>query len=133
MSRNVRYGFKKDGNGKLVPVMKEVRVIRRILLLADAGLMSPAMIADELNEDGVPTPRGGRWSRSTIDKIIADNVAEFTGLEYAEPAEPDADPPIKHGADFLKLMEAGEYYTNPEGEVFYRHWRRLTDKDKWRD
>src|SRR6185369_15496506 len=41
-------------------------VIRRIFE-AYAGGRSPRAIAAELNKEGIPSPRGGRWNASTIN------------------------------------------------------------------
>ena len=42
---------------------------RTIVILLDAG-MSRLAFADELNANGMPTARGGAWSRASIGNIL---------------------------------------------------------------
>jgi site-specific DNA recombinase len=44
----------------------QAAIVRRIFADYVAG-MSPRMIAERLNAEGVPGPRGGRWNQSTIN------------------------------------------------------------------
>ena len=52
--------------GKRVIVESEAVIVRRIFaeFLAD---ISPRAIAKRLNDDGIPSPRGGKWNASTIN------------------------------------------------------------------
>ena len=63
------YGFKRGKTGELVEVRKELTVIRRIFKMRQQG-KSYGDIADKLNEDGVPTKRGGKWYPSTVRYIV---------------------------------------------------------------
>jgi hypothetical protein len=44
--------------------------VRTIMRMHDRG-MTPVQIAHELQEQGVPTARGGRWAHQTIGSVIA--------------------------------------------------------------
>ncbi len=63
---------KKDAQGRpevreyrKVLVPEEADVVRRIFQWFAEG-QSPFSIADRLNADGIPSPRGGKWARSAI-------------------------------------------------------------------
>ncbi len=61
------YGYRTAPGGDMRIVPEEAAVIRRICALyADDGL-SGREIADRLNRDHVPGPRGGTWNGSTIN------------------------------------------------------------------
>ncbi|MBX7496797.1 recombinase family protein [Qipengyuania sp. 6B39] len=70
----VAYGYRKvarlDEKGELVRGLREVdeetaAIVRRIFTEYDAG-SSPRAIANGLNADGIPAPRGAIWRPSTI-------------------------------------------------------------------
>lgn len=62
------YGYRPDpmNKGKLIIVPEEAAVVLRIFESFDAG-KSPRTIAGELNEEGIPPPRGIKWNASTIN------------------------------------------------------------------
>lgn len=65
----VGYGYTRDGDHYVVnePAMQ---VVRRIFDMAAEG-RTTFYIADALNEEGIPTPRGGkRWSREFLTKLL---------------------------------------------------------------
>ncbi|TNC47495.1 recombinase family protein [Rubellimicrobium rubrum] len=59
----VIHGLKGEVNRAVVP--EEARVVRRIFSDYAAG-MSARSIADALNSEGIPSPKGGTWNDSTI-------------------------------------------------------------------
>ena len=61
--------------GAMEIVADEAAIIRRVLA-AYAGGQSPRAIAKTLNAEGVPGPRGGRWTAS----LILGNATRETGL-----------------------------------------------------
>ena len=69
------YGYKVVGVGVLEIDEAEAAVILRIFAAYAEG-MSPRAIAHELNRDGVPGPRGGEWTASTIhgDRRAQDGI-----------------------------------------------------------
>jgi DNA invertase Pin-like site-specific DNA recombinase len=62
------YGFAIHGT-TLAPVDDQAPIIARIQALRAAGLTLRA-IAGELNAQGIPTQRGGRWSPQTVANIL---------------------------------------------------------------
>jgi DNA invertase Pin-like site-specific DNA recombinase len=63
------YGYDRNGEN-LTPNFTESQTLRRLKEMDAAGLSLRAM-ADRLNEDGVPTKRGGaKWYASTVLKIL---------------------------------------------------------------
>lgn len=66
--RSYGYTNHRDKNSGLVKREineREALVVRQIFHWFDEGL-SPLSIAEKLNRDGVPSPKGGAWRRSTI-------------------------------------------------------------------
>ena len=62
------FGFQIDGK-KLVAIIEQAHVIEAILAWREAG-MSLREIATELNAQGYPTQRGGKWGPQTVKNII---------------------------------------------------------------
>jgi len=62
-------GYDKDEFGELVVNREEARIVRRIFsdYLAGKGVFT---IAKELNDEGIPTIKGGKWQESTILQIL---------------------------------------------------------------
>ncbi len=52
------------------PRYEDPTVLRRVAELTGAGLTQRA-IADRMNQEGLPTQKGGRWCRSTVAKLQA--------------------------------------------------------------
>lgn len=74
----VPYGYRR-ANGKGSPLIEhpdEAPIVRRIFDERDREFGVSA-IADGLNADGIPAPRGGRWTRQTVRAII--KVRSYTG------------------------------------------------------
>lgn len=66
------YGYKPSTRGnkrKLVQDKSEIKVVRRVFKMHKKG-MSLRAIAGKLNEDGVPTKRGGKWYASTVKGVL---------------------------------------------------------------
>lgn len=62
------YGYD-NVDGKMVVIPEQGEIVRRMYAQVLAGI-SPAQIAKELNEQGVPTKRNGKWTAHTIIGII---------------------------------------------------------------
>lgn len=62
------YGFRAEG-GDLVPDPTEQAVVGDMIEMRKSG-SSLAAIAAVLNEAGIPSKRGGRWSASSVSRVI---------------------------------------------------------------
>ena len=63
-------GFKSNGSqNRMIAVPKELSIVRRILDLRGRG-RSYRTIARQLDSQGVPTKRGGRWGSETVRKVV---------------------------------------------------------------
>ncbi|WP_290235539.1 recombinase family protein [Bacteroides acidifaciens] len=68
--QRVCYGYKHDENGRLIIDEEKAEVVRMIFRLSGEGV-SLSQIAQELQEQGVPSPRGKAvWSKETLRKIL---------------------------------------------------------------
>ncbi|MBE7201418.1 MAG: recombinase family protein [Parafilimonas terrae] len=65
----VPYGYLSDGKGGLVIDEEPAAVVRRIFAENGAGRTVRA-IADGLNADGIPSPRGRRWSGGGVSYVL---------------------------------------------------------------
>lgn len=65
----VPYGYRSD-RGVLSPVEEEALVVKRIYLEARDG-RTPGQIAKILNKDGIESPSGATWGRTTVRSILA--------------------------------------------------------------
>ncbi len=65
--RNPRVG--EPGRGTLQIVEEKAAVVRRIFEMSAAGQGEPA-IATLLNRAGIAAPKGGRWSKSSVAKVL---------------------------------------------------------------
>ncbi len=76
----VPYGYALDGEGHLTVVPDQARIVRRIFA-ERRRKRTQKQIAEGLNADGIPAPRGGRWHQARVG-YIADNP-KYRGLvEY---------------------------------------------------
>ena len=66
------YGYDRDGED-LVPNAQEQPVIDRIKRM-DASGVAMMRIAEALNEEGVPTKKGGKWYASTVKAILTNTL-----------------------------------------------------------
>lgn len=69
------YGYKNE-NGEMVIVPEQAEVVKKIFADTLAGKSTHA-IAKELNERGITSKRGGKWTSGTINAIIRNE--KFTG------------------------------------------------------
>ena len=63
------FGYRIGDSNKLVPVAREIRVVQRILKWR-AQKLSYQAIAEQLNEEGAKTKRGGSWYASTVRNVV---------------------------------------------------------------
>ena len=74
------YGYAKNLEGGLWIVPDQARIVRRIFQERRRKRTLQA-IADTLNAEGVPGPRGGRWAVSTV-AYVTDNPKYRGAIEY---------------------------------------------------
>ena len=81
LGRSARYGYriarKTDDSGKSKPFLEiepsQAEVVRSIFDLRDNGILE-AEIAAHLNNNDIPPPRGSRWSRAMVARILEDSI-----------------------------------------------------------
>lgn len=66
-------GFLIDNNGNLLEDKKEMKTVHYINSLRTEGL-SLSKIANRLNNENIPTKKGGRWASETIRKILNNTI-----------------------------------------------------------
>ena len=74
------YGYTKDLEGGLRVVPEQAAIVRRIYR-ERRGKRTLQAITDGLNADRIPSPKGGRWSVSTV-AYVADNPKYRGAVEY---------------------------------------------------
>jgi site-specific DNA recombinase len=84
---SIPFGYRSKGRGELEVVEEQAAIVRQIFRAAKEG-DSPARIARDLNADGVPSPRGGGWSRQGVTRMIRNPIyaGERYGVKRAQPA-----------------------------------------------
>ena len=75
-SGEIPHGYEKNVDGDIV-LSEHAQHIRRIFRMREEGQTLRA-IAEQLNEDGVPTKRGGDWHASTVRYVL--NNDKYKGL-----------------------------------------------------
>lgn len=89
---SVPYGYRKSEDGELVEDPDTAPIVRRIFRERDAD-ESLRAIAEGLNNDGIPTRRGGNWHASTVSYILKNPKYRgvmrhvFSGTEMETEAE----------------------------------------------
>jgi DNA invertase Pin-like site-specific DNA recombinase len=80
----VPYGYRRNAGSDptkdakaLAPRKEHAKIVKRIFALRLEG-RRVAEIVRVLNDAGIPSPRGGRWARSTVETILANEV--YTGV-----------------------------------------------------
>ena len=116
----VPFGYKVEraetgrGPGKLVPDPAQAPLVQRIFAMALSG-QGACTVAGTLNDEGLRTARGRRWSKQSVLYILRNEV--YTGVYTwgvkasakfaAEPAEPlrieDAHEPLVSIEDFARV------------------------------
>jgi site-specific DNA recombinase len=84
---SVPYGYRSAGQGRLDVDPEQAEIVRRIFEAAKRGA-GVRRIARELNEAGIASPRGKRWSGQGVAGILANPVyrGERYGVKGAQPA-----------------------------------------------
>ncbi len=75
-ARRIRFGWRISPSGHHMIDKEQQKTIIRILNMRNRGLILQE-ICDVLNQEGVATPRNGKWHCSTIKKIIDQNLHSY--------------------------------------------------------
>jgi len=77
------YRYVNDNNGpRLEIIEKEAEVIRYIYGLAHQEGYGVSRIVEHLNREGIPSPKGGVWHRSTVRRILTNETYAGTFYNY---------------------------------------------------
>lgn len=82
-------------HGILQPHPERAAVVRRIFASIAAGV-STRRLVEQLDREGIPSPRGGRWAKATIAMILANRA-------------------------YLGIAEAGVFHRQPGSSTFRRN------------
>ena len=114
----VPYGYRRAGRGEVVVEAAEADVVRRVFRWYADG-RTQRDIEAQLNADGIPAKRGGRWASGSISSLLANDayvgVLRFKGEDVGEAAwEPIVDAALW---DRVRAMVAGRRVapTGPQG------------------
>lgn len=111
------FGYKKNGEGNLVPDDEKAAIVKRIFELYLSGASIIAII-NTLEEDKIPSPKGsGTWSKKTISTILTN--AKYTGNVQVLKSNPgrnsycmwDAHEAIVSMEDFEQVQKEIEWRT----------------------
>ena len=99
VSSRLPYGYRKvmvqDGakkRPKLEPVEEEASLVKRMFRMAESG-RSVLDIVKTLNKEGIPSPRGKRWSKTAVHTILRNET--HTGTLVWGAVSKDKAPPVR--------------------------------------
>jgi site-specific DNA recombinase len=84
----VPFGYTASGKGGKLEIVKELEPIVVSIFQAVKEGDSPGRVARDLDSRGVPSPKGGRWSRQAVTIIVRNPTyaGEHFGKKRAQPA-----------------------------------------------
>lgn len=110
------YGYRQKEK-KVIVIKKEAKNIRRIYKEYLGGL-NIIEIADLLNREGIPAPRGPKWNNQTVHRILTrpDYIGEyvFKGRQYK--------------GDYEKIIKPADFYAVQKK---ISSGNRKTDQSRW--
>ena len=113
MASRAPYGYTRvlvpDGakeRPKLAVVEPAAGVVRRLFTLADRG-QSLLDITKTLNAEGVASPTGQRWLKTTVQKVLTNEV--YTGTLVWGANAKDQTPPVRVADAFPALVSAAQF------------------------
>ena len=113
VASRVPYGYEKvmvqDGakkRPKLEPVEGEANLVQRMFNMAEAG-RSVLDIVKTLNSEGIPSPRGKRWSKTVVHTILRNET--YTGALVWGVAAKDKAEPIRVDDAFPAIVSKGTF------------------------
>lgn len=98
------YGYRVGPRRRLDLVPDEAVVVRYIFRLYLQENLGIRKIAGQLNEEGVPTRRGGRWSMVTVRDLLRNRAYLGTYTRFGVKI-PGSHPPLVSAEDFRKVQE----------------------------
>lgn len=98
------YGYQVGPRRRLELVHDEAVVVRYIFKLYLHENMGIRKIAGQLNEEGIPTRRGGRWSMVSIRDLLRNRVYLGTYTRFGVKI-PGSHPPLISPEDFRRVQE----------------------------
>lgn len=115
------YGYEYDkDNGVLVQVPNEVEVVQEIFHRYAIRLHGSATISGWLNDEDVPTRRGGRWTPQRVIDVLRNSThlgeLPFKGESYASAHEANIERHLFDRAQTI-LVERGENYPLRNGNA----------------
>ena len=98
------FGYRNGQDGRLEVVPVEAVVVRLIYRLSTEESLGLRLIAQHLNERGVPTRRGGKWNMATIRDILRNQsyIGTYTRFGLSVPKSHDA---IIQNAEFRAAQD----------------------------
>lgn len=98
------YGYRVGPRHRLELVPEEAVVVRYIFRLYLQEGMGIRRIAGQLNEEGIPTRRGGRWSMVSVRDLLRNRVYLGTYTRFGVKV-PGSHPPLVSPEDFRRVQE----------------------------
>src|SRR5690606_17806078 len=98
------YGYRVGPRRKLELVPEEAVVVRYIFRLYLHDGLGIRKIAGKLNEEGIPTRRGGRWSMVTVRDLLRNRAYLGTYTRFGVKI-PGSHPPLVSPEDFRAVQE----------------------------
>lgn len=109
------YGYRVGPRRRLELVPEEAVVVRYIFRLYLQEGMGIRRIAGQLNEEGIPTRRGGRWSMVSVRDILRNRVYLGTYSRFGVRI-PDSHPALVAADDFRRVQERMEARNRGRGQ-----------------
>ena len=129
ISSRAPYGYRRvyvqDGVKKrprLEPDPPADGVVRRIFQLADSG-KALLDITKTLNAEGIASPKGKSWRKTTIYKLLTNEV--YTGMMVWGTQSKDKTPPVRVEDAFPALVSRPVFYAGGDGGSAREGYRQL--------
>lgn len=98
------YGYRVGPRRKLELISEEALVVRYIFRLYLQDGLGIRRIAGQLNDEGIPTRRGGRWSMVTVRDLLRNRVYLGTYTRFGVKV-PGSHPPLVSADDFRRVQD----------------------------
>ncbi len=98
------YGYRVGPRRKLDLISEEALVVRYIFRLYLQDGLGIRRIAGQLNDEAIPTRRGGRWSMVTVRDLLRNRVYLGTYTRFGVKV-PQSHPPLVSAEDFRRVQD----------------------------